>query len=163
MKENQKGFTLVELIVVMAIMGVVATMGLLSFSLVTGQNVKSCASDLESYLAQTKMQAVSKASADLTISVKPDGVYANLSVEGRDVKVGKTGIDISYSTSDGREITLTGTESLTLSFDRSSGAFLELPDHTYCTGIFVRGAGRTLKITLVPQTGKYYTEVVSGP
>lgn len=158
MGRNQKGFTLVELIVVIAIMAVVATMGLLSFSVVTGQDVKSCAADIKSYIGQTKVHAMSRANATMTLSVKSDGVYVNLSVEGHDVQVGKSGIAVSYRTDDGGTVTLNATDTLVLSFDRSSGAFLQLPDGKYCTAIVLNGGGRTITITLIPQTGKYYID-----
>lgn len=161
MKHNQKGFSLVELIIVMAIMAVIAVVGLTSFSLVTGQNVKSCASDLQSYIAQTKVQAMSRADETLTLKETSDGIYVNLSVEGKDVQIGKSGIQVKYQKSDGTTVNISDAQAqtLTLSFDRSSGAFKPLEDNSYCTAISIHGAGRTYQITLIPSTGKYYLEM----
>lgn len=159
MRKNQKGFSLVELIVVIAIMAILTTVGLLSFSIVSGRQVIGCAKEIESYISQTKVQALSRASAKLEIFVKSDGVYVNLSVEGRDVKVGKSGIQVKYKTTDGAEVSLTESERLVISFDRSSGAFQTLPGlSTYCKEITVEGGRHSRKIILIPQTGKFYIE-----
>ena len=184
MKRNQKGFSLVELIVVLAIMSVLTTVGLLSFSLVTGQSVRSCASDLESFISQTRIQAMSRADASLAIYVKNDGVYATLTASSNGTefeidtqKIGKSSITVKYTTDDGQTYTLqplsgdkpTDAEkedlnkTLVLGFDRSSGAFKQLlwwsGGTVNCTEIRLEGGSSPIKIILVPQTGKYYTEM----
>lgn len=68
--DNQQGFSLVELIVVIAIMGVLAVGGLISLSLVSGQHVKSCYKELEAHLQQARLMAMSKADASLTVYQK---------------------------------------------------------------------------------------------
>lgn len=162
MRNNQKGFSMIELIVTIAIMAVVTTGGVLSFSLVTGRQVIGCTEEIVSYISQTKVQALSRADAQLEIFVKNDGVYVNLSVEGRDVKVGKSGLQVKYKTQNGAEMTLSETDRLKLTFDRSSGAFLALADGTvdgsYCVEITVENGRHSRTIILVPQTGKYYVE-----
>uniref|UniRef100_UPI004056159B pilus assembly FimT family protein n=1 Tax=Acetatifactor sp. TaxID=1872090 RepID=UPI004056159B len=160
MRQDQRGFSLVELIVVIAIMAVVSTVGVLSFAMVTGRQVISCTEEMESYIAETKVQALSRASATLEIFVKADGVYVNLSVEGRDVKIGTSGLTVKYRAG-GSEVTLSETERLVLSFDRASGAFLPLSGYateTYCEEIVIESGNRTGKIVLVSKTGKFYIE-----
>lgn len=187
MKRNQKGFSLIELIVVIAVMGILSVTGLLSLSLVTGQNIKGCVSDIESCISETKVQSMSRANAGLMLYAKSDGIYARLYVgtkEPRELtaaewesveeqKIGKRGISISFKTDGGGEIPLQEggsllDNSLILSFDRSSGAFKTLRQGTvsgvtinageYCTAIILESGQRSMQITLIPQTGKYYTE-----
>lgn len=167
MGRNQKGFTLVELVVVIAIMGVMLTGGLLSFSLVVGQNVKGCTADVQGYIAQTRVESLSRpeGTVTLTLTSNDSGVYACMSVEKKTVKIGRPAIDVKYKVDDaaGSTYTLDSTNKLVLSFDKSSGAFQKLPSTcpgagNYCTEIILSQGGRTLKIKLVPQTGKYYVE-----
>lgn len=159
MRRDQRGFSLVELVVVIAVMAVLGTVGVLSFAMVSGRQVTSCTEEVESYINQTKMQALSRASAELEIFVKSDGVYVNLSVEGRDVKVGKAGIQVKYKTDGGTEVTLSDSERLVLSFDRSSGAFSTLNGGSaYCKEITIESGSHSGKIILIPQTGKFYIE-----
>lgn len=162
MRQDQKGFSLVELIVVIAIMAIVTTVGLTSFSLVTGQQVKSCTANIEGYIGQTRMQALSRDSGSLMLEVLDNGVFATLS-SGENVKVGSSGITISYSSDDGSEVTLGEGDTLSLSFDRSSGAFSPLAETgAYCTEIRVQGSGRLMRIVLIPRTGKFYVENAGG-
>lgn len=163
MTRENKGFSLVELVVTIAIMAVLTTVGVLSFGLVTGRQIISCAEEMEGCIGETKMQAMSRANAELEIFVKADGVYANMSLNGAagiDEKIGKTNISVKYKTSAGAEVTLTETERLVISFDRASGAFKfpGLGAGVNCTEITISGGSRTRKIVLVPQTGKYYIE-----
>lgn len=158
MVRNQKGFSLVELIVVIAIMAVLSTVGVLSFAVVSGRYVSSCAEELISYIGDTRMEALSRASAELEIFVKNDGVYVHPSVEARDIKIGKAGIEVSY-TAGGANVTLSETERLVLSFDRSSGAFTPLNGGAnYCDEIRIVSGRHSARIVVVPQTGKFYME-----
>lgn len=160
MRQDQRGFSLVELIVVIAIMAVVSTVGVLSFGMLSGRRVISCAEEMESYIAETKVQVLSRANAELEIFVKNDGVYANLSVEGRDVKIGESGLTVKYKVG-GAEVTLSETERLVLSFDRASGAFKPLAGYateTYCDEIIIENGTHSRKIVLVSRTGKFYIE-----
>ncbi|MBO5657166.1 MAG: prepilin-type N-terminal cleavage/methylation domain-containing protein [Agathobacter sp.] len=163
LEKNQRGYTLVELIVVVALMGVLSSVGLLSYSLVTGRNIKSCAAELEGYIGKTKIQAMSRATATLRIFAAEDGIYVNLSTEGQDVRIGKRGLTVTYETRKGGAtqtytLNTNGSNALTLSFDRSSGSFLPLADGSQCSRITLPDGTRTMRIILIPETGKYYLE-----
>ena len=159
---DQKGFSLVELVVVIAIMGVLAVGGLLSMSLVFGQNIKSCYKELESYLQQTRMMAMSRADATLKIYTKVDGVYVYPSVENREIKIGKVGISVSYHDTNGNTVDVTGATELEISFDRSSGAFKPISISSgvsnYCDMIKLTDGDRTYQLKLAPKTGKFYLD-----
>ncbi len=158
MRRDHRGFSMIELVVVIAIMAILSTVGVLSYGMVSGRQVISCAEEIESYLGQTKTQALSRASADLEIFIGDDGVYVNPSIENRDIKVGKSGITVKYQTDDGTEFTLSDTERLVISFDRSSGAFQALADGSYCKSITLDNGRHSRKIVLIPSTGKFYIE-----
>lgn len=165
MIRNQKGYTLIELVVVIAIMSVVISVGVTSYGLVVGQNIKGCTADVQGYIAQTRVQALSRADASLTLYTSNKGVFVNLSTEGRDVKIGRPSIEIKYTTVNRTtnattEVELSETEKLVLRFDRSTGAFQPIngTTDTYCTSIILTSGGRIRTIKLIPQTGKYYLE-----
>lgn len=70
------GFTLVELVVVLAIVAILTVLGLPSFSeLIEGQRAKVAASDLMIALAKTRSEAI-KRNASVTLSPK-SGSWAN--------------------------------------------------------------------------------------
>lgn len=165
LKSKQNGFTLVEFIVVIAVMGVMIGGGLLSYSLVTGKNAKNCGAQLESYLAKAKVESMSRQAATLKVFAADDGIYVNLSTESRDVKIGNRGLTVTYeAVEDGGGAPQThtliedGSNSLNLSFDRSSGAFKPLESNIYCEKIVIADASRTVTVILIPETGKYYIE-----
>ena len=76
--KDDRGFSLVELIIVVAIMAVMGGFLFYGFSLLTGQNAKECANDLAAALNKEKNQALTKsATVDcyLELMHKSDGYY----------------------------------------------------------------------------------------
>lgn len=158
MKNDRRGFTLVELMVVVAIMGILTGVMSLSVSTVSSARTKRCASEIDAYISMCKVNAMSRA-ADVKIVLykDSDGNICGNYYEGDAVKSSEVFSDarvgVSYTVgADSKELDTAG---LTLSFDRSSGAFKPQSGGTYCTAISVT-AGRTYTITLVPATGNHY-------
>lgn len=153
--------------VVVAIIGVTLSVGLLSFSLVVSQNLKGSASDLHGQIAKTRVESLSRSggSVTLTLSTTASGFFAYSSVERQMVKLAKPSVDITYKVEGGNVYTLGPTDKLVLSFDKSSGAFMKLPvgcdgSGKYCEEVIFSQAGRSYKVVLIPQTGKYFIEGV---
>ncbi len=163
-QQDQRGFSLVELIVTLAIVGIVSVGGLYSISVVTGQNIKSCAKKLESAINETRVFALSKSQAKMELYTNADGVfvkvYADASATGTEEKIGKTGISIKYEDTAGNEVELNSGTTLTISFDRSSGAFRPLTGSTdkYCEAVILEEGSRKYTLRMIPQTGKFYLE-----
>lgn len=160
MRQNQKGFSLIELLVTITILTLVTSFSIISYGLVVGQNIKGCTSDVQSYIARTRVEALSRQETKLTLSVSDLGVFAKLSIESEAKKIGRPSISISYTTDKGNTVTLSSTQNLVLSFDRSTGAFMPLEGTTdeFCTAIILTSGSQTRTITLIPKTGKYYLE-----
>ena len=162
MKNNNKGFTLVELIVVMAILGIVATLTALSVAASNSARAEQCATSVNSLISMCRSRSLSRA-GDVQLTISLDG---NGNIVGEYFKNGD-GVPVSTDTFPGRGITvlcttivsnspttnaLTTENPLTLSFDRSTGAQKNSPT---CTAISFTST-RTYTITLVPSTGYHH-------
>lgn len=160
MKKNE-GFSLVELIVVIAILAVLGAGAVMGVGMLGGWQVKECVSLLDGGLNETRTEALSKQTAYLTISCDENGSYY-MEVTGKPKeKLAGDKITITYTTDAGDEETaITAEQPLSLSYDRSSGAFLPMKDtDVYCTAICVRmGEERSVSIKLIKSTGKHIVE-----
>ena len=187
-KSNNQGFSLVELVIVMAIMAIVVTTVGLSISLVSGRKVKKCADEIVSTIERTRVLALGKEQGQVEFILSQDtsGDYHVRIYQGsnasdapvQDRIVGKDPIEIKVLFSDGTETALgsisgntphaihaVGENGLRLIFNRASGAFEKGTNaigsdvKTYCDKIVVTGSGRRIEITTVGATGKILQEV----
>lgn len=151
MRKNNKGLSLVELIVVIALMAVLIGIGALSFSLLFGTQAKACAQNVSGILNETKTGCMSRYDETMTLSyrkklpdtdpayekaVTSDGYYSEnfvstIGSSAQEVPVGDSTIRrmgssrvvIHVYLSDGTDFEMGETESITVSFKRDSGAF----------------------------------------
>ena len=142
MEKDNKGFSLVELVIVVGIMAVMLSFIFYSFSLLTGQNARECANNLTSALGKEKTYALTKsATADCYMEIIQDtdgSYYVRYYVPENALdmkwvqldkqKIGKGSVDIVCHFKD----TVSGGESdwqiqsgqsLIVVFDRISGKF----------------------------------------
>lgn len=181
MKRDNSGFSLVELVVVIAIM-VIMTVGVaLSISSVTNQKTKSAADEIKTQLSYTQSLAMSKKMAYGQIIQEADGFYYFVTVYGtgnirsskEKLYSGKE-IQISYVTNKdtvGSAGTIVDEEHpCILSFVKTTGAFqpmltVEDPENApenfayqtdvYCEKIVVESKnGFRRELMLYPKTGK---------
>ncbi len=146
-KKNNKGLSLVELIVVIAIMAVMIGMTALSLSILTGAQAKQAAEKISSQLNEAKTGSMSRYQQTLTLKYETkdeaagfpsDGFYAEKSYldmkkdlntkevgkESRRVCSKQVQITIHYTNASGAqsfELTETGGDVI-ISYDRTSGA-----------------------------------------
>ena len=104
-KKNNGGFSLVELIVVIAISVVLIGAATISIRSVMGVEVKQCARNIESIINKTRVTTMGKDSAVLEIyKDASDGAYYYKTTINGTVsapsKVGKSRIDVYYSMKD---------------------------------------------------------------
>lgn len=167
--KNNKGISLIELIVVIAIIGIVTGMAAMSLNSLLGFDVKESVNDLSSEISRARVISLSHGPRELKIYKDAgDGCYYVTfysTVLGEDSvlaeKISAKNMKITYFTdkmaATGTEIT--DTNVLRLSFDKSSGAFKPLnADLDYCQKITVSKGSRQAVILLYPETGKHYIQ-----
>jgi len=167
--KDHKGFSLIELIVTVAILAIAASLVVGSFNLIYVKNTQKCASAVDALLSKTKICAMSRA-GDIYLKLyqTEDGIFADYCEGGTAVqtdKVGKANVAVSWN--DGTEHALEGNP-LYLSFARGTGAFTTLAksfamggqtyagaDSAYCAQIVFAGGGAARVIELAAPTGSH--------
>lgn len=173
MRENNNGYSLVELIIVIVIMALLSGTVLFSISMIFGASAKACANDIKEALAENKVTAMGKSEAKVEIRRDAsDGcVYVIQWIkEGDDwkpkktdeagnavpEKVGNSRVYVAYiPESSSTEVELTAGTSLQLCYDRGNGAFSNKSEGCIlCEKIYVKGGSRSYVLTLTKLTGK---------
>lgn len=155
-KFNNKGLSLIELIIVVAIMAIIGAASFLSLRMATNKQVSSCADKIRTSLDQTRNLALGKSSAYLKIW-KDDTVKVRMMVNGAEygdvVDVGVSGLTVTYDTnsSSGLSLPSSETSALIVEFDRSSGGVKGTP---YVKNITVTNGNRTVIVSIDHFTGR---------
>ena len=177
MKNNNKGYSLVELVAVIGIMAVLTGFLMLSVRILTGWNVNQCAEEISGHLNNVKTNALSKQGGEMKIYLGASGSYYVDYVEyvyeddghGNPVLVANTvrtyelggqKVSVSLTYEDGTHTIIEGTNTVSLGFNRSSGAYTypkinDVEYSSYCTQIDVSRGSKTRTILIVPITGKH--------
>ncbi|MCM1088522.1 MAG: type II secretion system GspH family protein [Muribaculaceae bacterium] len=180
MVKDEKGFSLVELVIILAIMAVLGSVMFYSFTLVTGQYARECANNLSASLNKEKNYALTRsATVDCYMELvkDSDGYHAKYYVPknaitetewelAEEQSIGKERVGVICTLDSGSEITLASGQSVKFVYNRSSGAMKGivssdgatdgLPDviTQKCDSITILH-GREYKIQLYPATGKH--------
>lgn len=156
MKNNQ-GFTLVELIVVIAIMSIIAGVSSNVMSSVSNQELKDFVNSYDAMLSECKVETLSGMPSPSLKIVVEDGEYrAVLYKNGTEVKkqyLGEDYLTCKFYTADGTE----KSGSLSISYDRSTGAITTSIEDVTKVSVSNK-KGTTYSVELIPQTG--YHKVV---
>ena len=195
MKSKNRGFTLIELIVVIAVMTILLGIAIPSLNSILGFRVNRAANSIASALDKTRTEAMNRLVGEMKLEKREDGYYISYYLDRGKVdgesnvkqdqpeKIAPARTIISYTTDNVTEQELAVGDSIVLTYDRATGAFLPLQDKVwkqkeilsvlangedipltrsgaYCTKITVRGGGRYKTLNLIQETGKY--EMVSG-
>lgn len=174
MRRDNRGLSMIEVIVVLAIMSVMAGAFTIGISMALRKPADECASKLQSSLQSNRILAMGKIDTKLEIYMDAEGyIYLREITEtatstGSDVKttetlIGEKGITFEYELSDGNTASLLpGGSPLILSFDRSSGAFKDLTEmgfpNRYCKTITISKSGLVKVLTMSYLTGKVTLE-----
>ncbi|MDD6186794.1 MAG: type II secretion system protein [Oscillospiraceae bacterium] len=157
---NKKGYTLIELIVVVALMGLAISVVGISLSYIQSTRVKDCAEKMNYAIETTRVNAMSRTGDNKVEFYKSsDGVYMIRTaggITGSAEKIGGSSISVKYVISGAeQELGDSGTgNDLVFEFDKASGAFKGLTPQK----IILSGSGKEMTISLYKRTGKTILE-----
>ena len=184
MLKDNKGYSMLELMVIIALMAIVGAGVFYSFSLVTGQYARECAGNLSAALDKARNYSFTKsASSDayVEIALEAEGYVATYYVPKSPIdadavpgtadytelekdSLGKKDVEITCELADGSTFNITETESIRIYYDRISGAFKEAArvsgataTRAFCNSITVK-RGKTYELTFYNATGKHTLE-----
>jgi len=167
-KSHNAGFTLVELIVIIAIMGVVVGGASLGVGLIFTKDASQCATRLNDAIYSTRMKAMSKAGVYELVIDNASGVntaevlcdsasFDHIYLDDSDTSL-KTNITCKYITDSGAESAVD--LPVKLSFDKAKGSIkIDDPsittDGIICFDIDARRGSNNSSVKIVTSTGKH--------
>lgn len=185
MEKNNSGFSIVELIIVIAIIAAVVTTAALSVGLVFSANARTCANDIMGAISECKIATMSGGRGNVRLLLYRDvsgNIFSELQtresasadwVTGNDgaEKIGARRCMVGSSDGGDDLPQKSGTAVPTLEagmweiyFDRSSGSFLyEGATTTSVNEIYVQGGTKNYCIHLEKLTGKATLELIAAP
>ena len=174
LEKNNKGYSLVELIIVIAIIAVIGLGATWSIILVFSANAKTCANDLVSAISECKIMTMTKGQGNVRLILYRDGengaIYSKLqtkespsagwedSKDGRE-KIGASKCTVTRIEDDGvTETSIPTSEGAAweIYFDRSSG---KLEDTSTVNNIHVLGGRKSYRVKIEKLTGKVTKEL----
>ena len=170
MRQDNRGISLVEVMVVIAIIAVLGGVGIWGINALTGRPAQQCSQKIVYSLERHRTTATGKVSALYELCEKDSKIYVREWVSNgsnpidtsaapsSEIQIGAVGVTVEYTV--GSDPTRNNIRDfpLRLSFDRSSGSFKPLAGGGYCKKIYVSSGGREYSVTLVPLTGKVYID-----
>ena len=157
---NNRGISLTELIVVIAIMAVLAGGGITMMGLIPRMQVNGCIQDFAGNMGRVKTNTMSFQEVKAELYQDNTGVYMQVykgGVAEEAVMIGEKGVCVK-AVINGLDVDLKG-KKLELSYDRSSGAFNDVQvvgggEHGECESITFYKGTTERTATLIKLTGK---------
>ena len=134
-KHKNSGISLVEIIVVVAIISVLVGVSSIGFGMVSTKSATQCAKNIQISLERARMNTMGKKNGYVAFFTKADGVYV---IEGYDYvgspsvdtsdsaakKIGKDNLTVNYCFGDASSVpgTVLGVDPVIIEFNRSDGS-----------------------------------------
>lgn len=162
-KSDNRGLSLIELIVVIAILGILSVGAVNSLGLLSSSGAKEAATKLKSAMSKARTETMSKSQASLKLYEDDSEYYVQFTVNGNQetpIKIGSSRVNITYTESDEPDNPQSlPSDGITLEFDRDTGAFKYISGtDVYCEKITITGGSRTYTLTCERLTGKVVLE-----
>ena len=165
MKINNKGFSLVELLIVMGILAIIGSGAFMSFNVIHNANVNNSAGTINSTLSAVRMNNMSKVQTQYLQIYRVNGYNyyrvddkPNIDFGYRLHKLGTSTTNVSYITNN--SIRITDNHGITISFTRSGECKLYNSDGTLnsadINGLTFFNGTRDKTIRILPVVGKHY-------
>lgn len=177
MEKNNSGFSIVELIIVIAIIAAVVTTAALSVGLVFSANARTCTNDIIGAISECKIATMSAGQGNVRLLLYRDDtgtIFSELqTLEAGSWTTGNDGAEkigarrCMVGSTDGADDLPQRDNAWEIYFNRSSGSFLENLDSgataTNVWEIYVRGGSKNYHIHLERLTGKTTMELLPVP
>ncbi len=164
MRSDNRGFSLVEIVVVISILLLLSTAGVIGISAISSKPAEKCAESIKTALLSNRTTALGKYKAMITLENDGKSILANetLYKQGgtvestRTTKVGSKDVVLTWSIDNGANWISSSDSDLKIVFNRSIGA-MELPDYPDSSGdlqIKCTKAGKSYVVLVYRLTGK---------
>lgn len=166
---NNDGYSIIELIIVLAIIAIIISTVFYSIILVFSANAKSCANNIQRSIGDCKVTTMGKSAAYMELYRDADqNVYTRMYVmdsggsyvPSEPQKVGTSRVYVAYTPEGGAETELLAGDKIEIRFDRASGGFEEDASGNIYEKLHVQGGSKKYEIVLTKLTGKSEVNLV---
>lgn len=171
MKRDDRGLSLVEMIIVIAILAVVSGIVVLGISAAISKPAEECARKIQQSLQSARVYTMGKQTLSLKFYMKNGCVYVEETATLPDgssntktpVKISAKGVKVSFrqdGATDYSDLGVKGSANeLTLSYDRATGGFNKSACAPgFCDKIRVEKGNKVMTVSLYSLTGKVTVE-----
>ncbi len=166
---NNNGYSIIELIIVLAIIAIIISTVFYSIILVFSANAKSCANNIQRSIGDCKVTTMGKSAAYMELYRDADqNVYTRMYVmdsggsyvPSEPQKVGTSRVYVAYTPKGDVETELLAGDKIEIRFDRASGGFEEDASGNIYEKLHVQGGSKKYEIVLTKFTGKSEVNLV---
>ena len=165
---NNRGLSLVELIVVVAILGIVSVGSIGALGMLHNTSAKETATKLNSALSKARVESMSRAQASMKLYAEDSSYYVQYSINGNEespIKIGNSRVVITYTDTNGmtyeisenavgQNNSLNTKNNIVVEFNRETGGFKPISDTNYYKKFTVTSATKSFDLECQKLTGK---------
>lgn len=166
MKKDNRGLSLVEVIIVITIMAVLGGLMTMGISAGVSKPAEECAEKLEAALNNARITTMGKQSVELELYKQNNYIYLKEKITGadgtyseKDTRIGAKGVEVTYKLTGETHVAL-DTTPVKFKFKRTTGGFepVSVSPDKYCEELVISKGTRIKKMNLYYLTGKVMIE-----